>query len=195
MSLSDTQLIILSTAAQRDDLRITLPERLRGGAADKVLSTLLGKGLIEMVPADELERPALGGDAPERSPYRISPCGLAGIGLGSEAPDERGQAVDADAGEHGAGACLSSEAALQSTSANAKPPRAGSKLETVMALLGRPDGASINELTAATGWLPHTTRAALTGLRKRGITIERGKRADGTTTYRVPAAIDPVEVA
>jgi hypothetical protein len=54
----------------------------------------------------------------------------------------------------------------------------------VIALLTRPDGASIEELTAATGWLAHTSRAALTGLRKRGISIERDKRGDGTTIYR-----------
>jgi hypothetical protein len=33
-------------------------------------------------------------------------------------------------------------------------------------------------------WLPHTTRAALTGLRKRGYAIERTRREDKTTRYR-----------
>lgn len=46
-ALTDTQLVLLSAAAQRDDLRIILPELLRGGAAQKVLVTLAGKGLIE----------------------------------------------------------------------------------------------------------------------------------------------------
>ena len=36
----------------------------------------------------------------------------------------------------------------------------------------------------ATGWLPHTTRAVLTGLRKKGHLIERGKRVD-ITTWRI----------
>ncbi len=38
----------------------------------------------------------------------------------------------------------------------------------------------------ATNWLPHTTRAALTGLRKKGHEIERSKR-DDTTCYRIVA--------
>jgi len=38
-------------------------------------------------------------------------------------------------------------------------------------LLQRDCGATLDELVASTGWLPHTTRAALTGLRKRGFTI------------------------
>src|SRR5271169_6020532 len=50
-------------------------------------------------------------------------------------------------------------------------PRRGSKLGEVIALLGRNKGASIKELISATGWLPHTTRAVLTGLRKRGYVI------------------------
>jgi hypothetical protein len=51
-------------------------------------------------------------------------------------------------------------------------------------LLKREGGATLPDLIAATGWLPHTTRAALTGLRKKGHTIERFKR-DDVTTYRI----------
>src|SRR4051794_19097504 len=40
------------------------------------------------------------------------------------------------------------------------------KKATVAALLGRAEGASIEELMSATGWQPHSVRAALTGLRK-----------------------------
>jgi hypothetical protein len=50
-------------------------------------------------------------------------------------------------------------------------------------LLVREAGASIEELTGSTGWQPHTTRAALTGLRKSGLTIEKDK-VDGVTRYR-----------
>ena len=44
-------------------------------------------------------------------------------------------------------------------------------------LLRRADGASIVDLTQATGWLAHTTRAAITGLRKRGYAVTR-ERSD-----------------
>ena len=54
-------------------------------------------------------------------------------------------------------------------------------------LLKRPDGATLAELIAATGWLPHTARAALTGLRKKGHIIAKGKR-DETTCYSIAAA-------
>jgi hypothetical protein len=51
-------------------------------------------------------------------------------------------------------------------------------------MLQHAEGASLGDLVAATGWLPHTTRAALTGLRKKGHVIEKTK-VDGTTTYRI----------
>jgi DNA invertase Pin-like site-specific DNA recombinase len=54
-------------------------------------------------------------------------------------------------------------------------PRPGSKLAQVIGLLQREGGAALAELNSATGWLPHTTRAALTGLRKRGIVAPSGR--------------------
>ena len=61
----------------------------------------------------------------------------------------------------------------------------------VIELLQRGDGATLAELVAATGWLPHTTRAALTGLRKRGyaVGIDRADKVRGSV-YR----IEPTEM-
>ena len=69
---------------------------------------------------------------------------------------------------------------------NPMSPRSGTKISEVIALLQRVDGATLAELVAATGWLPHTTRAALTGLRKRGyaIGIDRTDKARGSV-YRI----------
>lgn len=65
------------------------------------------------------------------------------------------------------------------------PPRQ-TKQRLILDLLRRETGASIDELAAATGWLPHTTRAALTGLRKKGITLEKSHK-DGATRYTAVA--------
>lgn len=62
-------------------------------------------------------------------------------------------------------------------------PRA-TKIGKVVALLKSKDGATLDEMVEATGWLPHTTRAALTGLKKKGHTIERDKRGD-KAFYRI----------
>ena len=54
--------------------------------------------------------------------------------------------------------------------------RGETKQGRVITLLGRDTGASLSELIAATGWLPHTTRAALTGLRHKGF-VRRKRQA------------------
>ena len=51
-----------------------------------------------------------------------------------------------------------------------RPARTGTKQALVIELLARGDGASIEELTAATGWLHHSTRAVLSRLRSAGTT-------------------------
>ena len=67
-------------------------------------------------------------------------------------------------------------------------PRDGSKLALVIELLRRADGATIVDLTQATGWLPHTTRAALTGLRQRGYAVTRERIGAGDSVYRISDA-------
>ena len=64
------------------------------------------------------------------------------------------------------------------------------KKDRLIKLLRRNEGASIDEMTMTTGWLPHTARAMLTGLRKKGFVLEKNK-VDGATRYTIgsePAA-------
>ena len=68
-------------------------------------------------------------------------------------------------------------------------PRDGSKLALIIELLRRADGATIADLTRATGWLAHTTRAAITGLRKRGYAVTRERTGAGESVYRISGAI------
>ena len=65
--------------------------------------------------------------------------------------------------------------------------KAPNKTTLVLDLLRSPAGASLNELVAATGWLPHTTRAALTGLKKKGHALTSEKVED-VRRYRVTGA-------
>ena len=61
---------------------------------------------------------------------------------------------------------------------------APSKTARVIGLLARPKGATLGQMMEATGWLPHTTRAALTRLKKKGHEVTSVK-AGGVRTYRV----------
>ena len=68
--------------------------------------------------------------------------------------------------------------------AKATTTKKTTKTDKVIALLNRKQGATIEDLTKATGWLPHTTRAAMTGLRKKGHAIERVS-VDGMSRYSI----------
>ena len=85
--------------------------------------------------------------------------------------------------------------ATSATNPQAPKPETGSKSDAVIALLERESGATLAELIAATGWLPHTTRAALTGLRKKGHGIERSKRGEETCYRIAPRASDSAKPA
>lgn len=168
-SLSDTQRVLLSGAAQRDNgSLLPLPASLRpGGGVAKAINALLTRGFAE-------ERETNDAAAVRRTEGNmcygifVTDTGMAAIGI------EVANDVD------------SASTAPVALPAPAGAPRP-SKISEVVVLLSRGDGATLPELIAATGWLPHTTRAALTGLRKKGHEIARSKR-DGATCYRIVVA-------
>ena len=63
-----------------------------------------------------------------------------------------------------------------------------SKLATVIAMLRRPEGATIADLTAATKWQAHSVRGAMSGAikKKRGLAVT-SEKTDGTRIYRIRA--------
>ncbi len=68
---------------------------------------------------------------------------------------------------------------------SSEPVRPGGKLGLLLEQVSRPDGASIEELSNLAGWLPHTTRAALTRLRQRGWDIRLDTNPAGRKCYRL----------
>lgn len=70
------------------------------------------------------------------------------------------------------------------TPTNQQPP---SKLDRLVALLRRPEGASLSELAAATGWQAHSIRGAIAGSLKRKGHVVTSEKSDGIRRYRVEA--------
>lgn len=74
---------------------------------------------------------------------------------------------------------------MTSTTTTMKP---ASKLDTLEKLLKRKNGASIAEMTKATGWQQHSVRGAIAGaMKKRGHTIA-SEKIDGKRRYRIEVA-------
>lgn len=68
------------------------------------------------------------------------------------------------------------------------------KKAQLIKLLSRKSGADVSAISEKFGWLPHTTRAALSGLRKSGFELTSEKPSNGgLSRYRIIA--NPVDAA
>jgi hypothetical protein len=175
--LNDTQLIILSSASQRQDGLAVLPERLKASAAKAAVTKLIGLGFLKEVRVKRTE-PAWRNDEEKPLGLKITKAGSASIGLADEAGEEEPAREPK--------ASRAKNPAARSTKAGT--PRAGSKQAQIITLMKRKSGATLDEMVEATGWLPHTTRAALTGLRKKGYALAKDKNAQAKTVYRIEDA-------
>jgi Protein of unknown function (DUF3489) len=193
--LSDTQAVILSAASQREDGAVLpLPEtlKIRGGAVDRVLGSLKTKGLIE-------HRGSRRGDNPP--PLRITRAGLEAIGIEPEDAGDIGRGATegarlADAANVEGRARSGAPADTQPDAAVTRTPRADTKQALMIALLRRPEGATVEQIAAATAWQHHTIRGAISGALKKRLclTIETTRTrevgpnqtgAKGSTVYRI----------
>ena len=66
--------------------------------------------------------------------------------------------------------------------------KTATKTSQVIELLKCPEGASLEEMSTQANWLPHSTRAFLTGLKKKGYEINSDK-VDGVRRYRIVPSV------
>lgn len=188
--LSDTQLLILSAAAQRDGhIALPLPPCLRGGAAKKVVGALLGKGYLAEAPAGR-EPGTLVWDETDDGHFITlvaTADGLSAIGIepeGADRPDTdaapdtatEGATEAPDAGAGTEDATPDEGAPAADTLADAAPTerkvRTGTKQAMLIDMLRTPERATIAEIVAATGWQPHTVRGAIAGALKKKLGLD-----------------------
>jgi len=189
--LSDTQAVILSAAAQREDRNVLpLPGSLRGGAAAKVVGALLSRGLIAETATESRTKADTALNRIWRNDsdgnailLHITDAGLAALGL--EPAGDDSVLTRADKAPH-AEAKIDVPAATDPAS-KARRQRSGTKQEAVIALLKSESGATIDEIMAVTNWAGHTTRGFLSGALKKklGLTILSEKVEGRGRTYRL----------
>ena len=152
MPLTQTQRDVLVAAKPRPDHRLhPLPDRLRGGAAKKTLDALVARGLAAA-------------DGPEGA-LVATEAGLAAIGIEPE-----------DANTAPAGA--PNTATELDSAPKTRTPREGTKQATLIAMLRAPGGGTLDEIVAATGWLSHTARGAMSGALKKKLGLGRVDEVD-----------------
>jgi len=184
---SDTQLVILNAACKRDDGRVLpLPDRLKGGAATKVVDSLIAKGLVEEVDAKRGELTWRQAGDGHGVALVITKAGLAALDIApAEAPQKPVRAARrAKPAEAGQPAPKPPTAATGATKVKI---RTGTKQALLIDLLSRAEGATIAEIVEATDWLPHTVRGAMAGALKKklGLTITSEKDETRGRVYRI----------
>ena len=143
IKLSDTQLVILSGAAQHPERAVAIPERLRGGALARVVGPLMAKGLVEAVP-HRGDLPVYKTEADgSRTALLITNAGLLALGIEPEpATEDQSNLGSAE---------VASAAEDSDKTPRTRRPREGTKQQMLIAMLRRPEGATVPEVVAATG--------------------------------------------
>lgn len=156
--ISETQKSILIAAAERADRRLDwFPEGVNGGARAKVLGSLQKKGLINY----DHDHAIINGE------------GLVALGLPAT-PSEPAASTEPQPAENPV-----------PEAPKARKTRDNTKHATVIAMLRRPEGATLDQLVETTGWQKHTVRGALSLLgKKQGLDIGSEKTESGRV-YRV----------
>jgi len=166
--LTQAQRSVLEPAASRpDDCIFPVTVNLKGGAVGNVCKSLLKRGLIEEVPATDDQTVWRHG---EEGPLTLRATKAGRQALHCESVVTRSQATPQG-----------------SARPTAAPQPKTSCQNTLVTLLGRPQGATIADMSQATGWQAHSVRGALSGIigKKLGLTLLSEKLPERGRVYRI----------
>jgi len=187
--LTDTQILILSRAANRpDNLALPLPEGLHGAAAKMSVSNMIARGWLEEVEANLRRNEPIWRETGDGHGTTLiaTAAGLQAIGIepvvASTVSNLRQTRPDPDL----------PTTAVSGNASDVRNPvkiRAGTKQAAIIALLQRPEGAAIAEIVAETGWQGHSIRGLISGglKKKLGLPIASDQDAIRGRVYRFTA--------
>ncbi len=184
--LTDTQTIILTRAATRPgNLAMPLPEGLHGAAAKVAVTKMIERGWLEEVDADFRRGDPLWRETGDGHGTTLiaTGAGLEVIGIEPVVASAVSNARNAKPAPD-----FKPDKAVSADTPKPVATRAGTKQAQIIALLQRPEGASIGEIVEATGWQAHSARGMISGALKKklGLPVTAEKVEGRGTVYSVP---------
>lgn len=171
--LTETQTIILNAGAQRpENIALPLPKGLAGAAAKMAVSKMIEHGWLQEVDPNLRRNEPLWRETGDGhgTTLVVTDAGLLAIGI-EPVVVQPTTAIHNDVPK----------------TPKLHAQRAGTKQAMLIALLQAPDGATMDEIIAATGWLAHTARGAMSGAlgKKLGLVVTSAKEGGRGRVYHL----------
>jgi len=172
--LTETQTIILNAGAQRpENIALPLPKGLAGAAAKMAVTKMIEHGWLQEVDANLRRGEPLWRETGDGhgTTLVVTEAGLLAIGIKPVVLMT----------------VVANQNVTKAAASQLPTPRSGTKQAMLIAMLEAPEGATMEEITAATKWQSHTARGAMSGaLGKRlGLAVASSKEANRGRVYRI----------
>ena len=173
--LTETQTTILTEGAKRpDNIAMPLPKGLAGAAAKMAVTKMIERGWLQEVDANLRKGEPLWRETGDGhgTTLVVTDAGLLAIGIEPVAVKTM---------------IAIRENAAQPPASRMPAPRVGTKQAMLISLLQTPEGVTMDEIVAATGWLAHSARGAMSGAlgKKLGLLVSSAKEEGRGRVYRL----------
>ena len=185
MKLTDTQLVLLSRAIQRDDGALEIPDDLKD-SSKKTVDKLLGAKMLEEVLAtpgfpvwrrDEQEGP-IG--------LQITDVGLKAIRADASRPEQQARKQGKKPPQRSRKPAARKPKGRAAQARTSRKGRANSKQDKIIEMLRQPQGATIRRIMKATGWQQHSVRGFFAGTVRKKLKLKLvSEKTDGERVYRI----------